>query len=319
MYNNYLNVFLCFTALARSKSTPGLVESSGKIPLEAMMITRHHTLPAGLPKQSPSSGDEETHDENSSETGAHATTTAEKNSKNDYDENCDVINVGTMTSPDSYTGGITPSQHSFRLPGYSPPISPRSLCQTPNIPTISAATPVLTNAVGSPAQLSPLSFSYTHTYPFASHPQQMNFLSPYCVSNTMNPLSSPSLATSRSDNLSSSHINLSPQNHTPQPSLLPISPGYNISNFGSVSPQSFSYDTPNDILLKEINTLRERLISLETENASMTAKLHRQQWDVEHRLSELELHMCQSSSQASTSSHDDRIERFEPVSRESII
>lgn len=306
-------------ALARSKSTPGLVESSGKIPLEAMMITRHHTLPAGLPKQSPSSGDEETHDENSLETGenAHAETTAEQYSK-ETNDNCDVITVGTMTSPDTLVGVTTTSHNSFRLPGYSPPISPRSLCQTPNIPTISAATPILTNAIGSPAQLSPLSFTYAHTYPFQNHPQQMNFLSPYCVSNTMNPLSSPSLATSRSDNLSSSHINLSPQAH-PQPTLLPVSPGYNISNYGSVSPQSFSYDTPNDVLLKEINTLRERLVSLETENASMTAKLHRQQWDVEHRLSELELHMCQSSSQASTSSHDERIERFEPVNRESII
>lgn len=284
-----------------------------------MMITRHHTLPAGLPKQSPSSGDEETHDENSMETGenAHAETTAEQYSK-ETNDNCDVLNVGTMTSPHTLVGVTTSSHNSFRLPGYSPPISPRSLCQTPNIPTISAATPILTNAIGSPAQLSPLSFTYAHTYPFQNHPQQMNFLSPYCVSNTMNPLSSPSLATSRSDNLSSSHINLSPQAH-PQPTLLPVSPGYNISNYGSVSPQSFSYDTPNDVLLKEINTLRERLVSLETENASMTAKLHRQQWDVEHRLSELELHMCQSSSQASTSSHDERIERFEPVNRESII
>lgn len=157
----------------------------------------------------------------------------------------------------------TNSYKSFRPSGYISPISSRDLCQTPSIPTISAATPILTNAIGSPAQLSPLSFTYAHTYPFQNHPQQMNFLSPYCVSNTMNPLSSPSLATSRSDNLSSSHINLSPQAH-PQPTLLPVSPGYNISNYGSVSPQSFSYDTPNDVLPKEINTLRERLVSLET-------------------------------------------------------
>jgi hypothetical protein len=279
-----------------------------------MMITRHHTLPAGLPKQSSSSGDEATHDDNSSETGdnAHADTTAEKNSV--QNEPCDVYNVGTMTSPESRTGGTTPTR-SFGLPGYSPPISHRSLCQTPNIPTVSAATPVLTNVDGSSAQLSPLNFTYNHTYPFQNHPQQIKFLSPYCVSNTMNTLSSPSLATSRSDNLSSSHINLSPQNH-PQANLVPVSPGYNVPSYGSVSPQSFSYDTPNDILLKEINTLRERLVSLESENATMTAKLNRQQWDVEHRLSELELQICQSSSQASTASHD---ERFETVNRESII
>ena len=51
----------------------------------------------------------------------------------------------------------------------------------------------------------------------------------------------------------------------------------------------------------------------------MTAKLNQQQWDVENRLSELEMHMCPSSSMASTTSQDDRQDRLEPVNRESII
>lgn len=51
----------------------------------------------------------------------------------------------------------------------------------------------------------------------------------------------------------------------------------------------------------------------------MTAKLRKKQCNVEQILSELELHMRHSSSQAGTSSHDEQIERFEPANRESII
>ena len=40
--------------LKRCKSTPGLVESAGKVPIQASCITRHHTLPAGLPTRSSS-------------------------------------------------------------------------------------------------------------------------------------------------------------------------------------------------------------------------------------------------------------------------
>jgi hypothetical protein len=36
-------------------------------------------------------------------------------------------------------------------------------------------------------------------------------------------------------------------------------------------------------LLAEIKRLRERLLTLETENASMTIKLSQQQWEVENR------------------------------------
>ena len=36
------------SVLERSRSTPGLVESAGKVPLDAMLVHRHHTLPAGL-------------------------------------------------------------------------------------------------------------------------------------------------------------------------------------------------------------------------------------------------------------------------------
>ena len=138
--------------------------------------------------------------------------------------------------------------------------------------------------------------------------------------------SSQSVALTRSDNLSSSQTNLASPTNQPyhgtfyqtQHSITPVSPGIT-SNVPSGSPASFSYETSQDVLLQEITTLRERLATLESENATMTAKLNQQQWDVENRLSELEMHMCPSSSMASTTSQDDRQDRLEPVNRESII
>nr|CAH0103879.1 unnamed protein product [Daphnia galeata] len=46
---------------------------------------------------------------------------------------------------------------------------------------------------------------------------------------------------------------------------------------------------PADALVAEINRLRERLLMLESENTSLSAKLNRQQWEVENRLAEIEM------------------------------
>ncbi|XP_050460878.1 cyclic nucleotide-gated cation channel alpha-3 isoform X5 [Cataglyphis hispanica] len=68
----------------------------------------------------------------------------------------------------------------------------------------------------------------------------------------------------------------------------------------------------HESLLAEIQRLRERLKCLETEKAAMSAKLNQQQWEVEHRLAEIEMQICGTSS---TSSVEDNNER----NRESII
>ncbi|KAL8568482.1 hypothetical protein ACOMHN_062059 [Nucella lapillus] len=65
-------------------------------------------------------------------------------------------------------------------------------------------------------------------------------------------------------------------------------------------------DNQTDILLKEISRLRERLAQLEGENTALTVKLTQQQWDVESRLNELEMHLGHSDSIASTDLSDDR-------------
>ncbi|CAG7719439.1 unnamed protein product [Allacma fusca] len=63
-------------------------------------------------------------------------------------------------------------------------------------------------------------------------------------------------------------------------------------------------DIPPDALLQEIRRLRERLVTLETENATLSLKLSQQQWEVEHRLAEIEMHICGASSAASSADEE---------------
>ncbi|ESP04339.1 hypothetical protein LOTGIDRAFT_136350 [Lottia gigantea] len=89
----------------------------------------------------------------------------------------------------------------------------------------------------------------------------------------------------------------------------------------SISPISLNSPNPqSEQLLNEIGRLRERLAQLETENSSLTVKLNQQQWDVENRLAELEMHICQSDSVASTGSGgEEKVDKMTPINRESII
>ncbi|XP_015835561.1 cyclic nucleotide-gated channel rod photoreceptor subunit alpha isoform X2 [Tribolium castaneum] len=76
---------------------------------------------------------------------------------------------------------------------------------------------------------------------------------------------------------------------------------------GTASPLLGSHEA----LESEIKRLRERLHTVETENAAMSEKLNQQQWELENRLAEIEMQICGSRS---TSSLEDN-ER----NRESII
>lgn len=67
---------------------------------------------------------------------------------------------------------------------------------------------------------------------------------------------------------------------------------------------------PADALLAEISRLRERLLMLESENASLSAKLNRQQWEVENRLAEIEMQICGASSPVDSAT-DDNERNFE--------
>ena len=66
----------------------------------------------------------------------------------------------------------------------------------------------------------------------------------------------------------------------------------------------------HEALLVEIKRLRERLVCLETENAAMSVKLNEQQWNVEHRLAEIESQICGASSTSSIEDNERNRESF---------
>ncbi|KAJ8982033.1 hypothetical protein NQ317_007743 [Molorchus minor] len=70
----------------------------------------------------------------------------------------------------------------------------------------------------------------------------------------------------------------------------------------------------HEALESEIKRLRERLHTVETENAAMSLKLHQQQWELENRLAEIEMQICGSRSSSSLAD-----EETDERNRESII
>ena len=74
----------------------------------------------------------------------------------------------------------------------------------------------------------------------------------------------------------------------------------------------------HEALEDEIKRLRNRLHTVESENISLNTKLAQQQWEVEHRLAEIEMQICGASSRGSVSSQENEQEDTER-NRESII
>lgn len=75
----------------------------------------------------------------------------------------------------------------------------------------------------------------------------------------------------------------------------------------------------HEALEGEIKRLRERLHTVESENCALNTKLTQQQWEVEHRLAEIEMQICGGSS--SSISQENEAEDLENLerNRESII
>ncbi|XP_035709498.1 cyclic nucleotide-gated cation channel alpha-3 isoform X2 [Folsomia candida] len=112
----------------------------------------------------------------------------------------------------------------------------------------------------------------------------------------------------------SSHLSISPlsadhvffqQHHHPHPSTVRRLSGSAGSSSHMMMGVSALLDATQDAaLLQEIRRLRERLVTLETENATLNLKLSQQQWEVEHRLAEIEMHICGASSAASSADEE---------------
>ncbi|XP_055688768.1 potassium/sodium hyperpolarization-activated cyclic nucleotide-gated channel 3 isoform X2 [Lutzomyia longipalpis] len=90
---------------------------------------------------------------------------------------------------------------------------------------------------------------------------------------------------------------------------------------GSLTHLESSGATPllgsHEVLEDEIKRLRERLHTVEAENSALNSKLSQQQWDLEHRLAEIEMQICGASS-ASSIDQENEAEEIER-NRESII
>lgn len=72
----------------------------------------------------------------------------------------------------------------------------------------------------------------------------------------------------------------------------------------------------HEVLTDEIKRLRERLHTVEAENSALNSKLSQQQWDLEHRMAEIEMQICGASS---ASSMDPNENEADERNRESII
>ncbi|XP_064639641.1 cGMP-gated cation channel alpha-1-like isoform X2 [Lineus longissimus] len=291
-------------SLARSKSTPGLVESAGKIPLEHMQMTgdypslnprpsRDHHSCSDISGEAPPS--------TTSDCNAQGHTTGPTEEKS-------AIDSGHTAPPTPYITELSQGEPpKFSLTPPSTPMSGHSPLPTTVVPNIGVSPPNITESNhGSPGLITdniPLqSFGapYSTTATLQMSPISMPLLSPggyggagssyrSSTSNLLSPALSPNLT----------HHSLSP--NQPLNTLQSMSP-----HMASSSTCSLARDPSSDILLQEISRLRERLVALETENATMSIKLNQSQWEVEQRLSEIEMHICGSDSIGSGGSGDNK-------------
>ncbi|XP_074657358.1 uncharacterized protein LOC141910564 [Tubulanus polymorphus] len=300
-------------ALSRSKSTPGLVESAGKIPIENMALAYARGLTA-------STGGLAVHSHSASAgnlSGSHPSTTSDNNEihhhvaedselppkSGQHDHITQSVTTSSVTSngtetsfPKSPHVTLTPPASPMQLTTFQRPLASH---QVPNIgiqgPSGSIVAPpnILTDNI--PLQTFGAGLISPKLSPAASHHSQHTLpirnLSPSYSPLSVSNLYSPGHA----------HVSLSPN----QP-LNTLSIPY--SSHLTSSSQSLSRDPSSEILLQEIQRLRERLVHLETENATMSIKLNQQQWEVEQRLSEIEMHICGSDSIGSVGSNGDNKE-----------
>ncbi|XP_052126082.1 cyclic nucleotide-gated cation channel alpha-3 isoform X2 [Frankliniella occidentalis] len=82
------------------------------------------------------------------------------------------------------------------------------------------------------------------------------------------------------------------------------------SRAGSLVPQALQAmqlqdETGEAALRAKIQSLQEQLARVQTENASLSAKLSQQRWEVDQRLLDIEMHICGASS-GNSSAADDR-------------
>lgn len=256
-------------AMGRSRSTPGLVESKGKVPVSDSDIQqKEHT--------SASTATLVTDEDN------EKTLLAEK----DDGDMTSLVSEDTSTIRGSKTAvpkSITPQQFAQIIPGQSALIYPAAGAHllAPNVTLMNFDNRNQQAGLYPSAQI-----------PFYTAPSQQ--YSPFCglsPAASTNHLSIPSnsacMGTPSPNYVSddNSAISMQQQQQPPPP------PPQSLQSVASINSQQ-----SQEALMSEIKRLRERLITVETENASMSMKLSQQHWQVENRLTELEMQICSATS-----------------------
>ncbi|KAH7641150.1 cyclic nucleotide-gated channel rod photoreceptor subunit alpha-like [Dermatophagoides farinae] len=156
-----------------------------------------------------------------------------------------------------------------------------------------------------PSSSSPLQLPHTHQFLQAQHLHPHHLHHQFTPSSSSYCTISPAASTNQLPIFSNSATPILVQQQQQQ---TPSSINNNNSNnnlCGSDDTNSYNniqIEFPTqDALLSEIKRLRERLLTLETENASMSMKLNQQQWQVENRLAEIE-HQISSAASANSCS-----------------
>ena len=295
---------LCLTlsvALPRSKSTPGLVESRGKVPLEQMIV--HHfmsetnkdltpppSLCSGISGRGEGAGSERQFSFHSgSGELAAGLATGQTEPSGDITHSMTVSSITSYVtdssgkkSPHGATGGHASPAH---RPRESPPYSENT--EAASFP------PVCTNP------FTAMHHGFHTTAPTPSTIAMAGALLPRTAQTTaVSPFPTPATAfheyftpfppdglpgRKQGSPLSTSQI-------LPPVQRVATASGVTMS----ASASSLPVDPNTEVLLAEITHLRDRLQTLETENSSMSKKLNQQKWEVEHRLAEIEMHLCGS-------------------------
>ncbi|KAH9416785.1 hypothetical protein DERP_011900 [Dermatophagoides pteronyssinus] len=314
-------------AMGRSKSTPGLVESKGKIPVNNLNI-----LQAMKENQSASTA-----------TLIKADVEDDENENDDLNMNGEKIINGKQQQDDGNLDETIESTSSMDTMKASSKDSHQNHQGQSLIAQQNCCDQILQNKTiahqqqqqqTSTAFLSPSILATTNNY----HQQQQQTPQTLIYSHLL----SPNVALVNFDQRS--------QQHTPSPSTMQqTTTNNNNNNFYPSSPQMPHHISPSslhqqqflqaqhphhphhhhhfntspspyctindnssynniqiefptqDALLSEIKRLRERLLTMETENASMSMKLNQQQWQVENRLAEIE-HQISSAASANSCS-----------------
>lgn len=239
--------------MGRSRSTPGLVESRGKVPINQMQSNRKEITSASTATLL--TDDDYKLEERMLEAKAQ-----------EMNETMSNTSEGSLRNDSQVILRLQPSESGQgNLNITSSPIINQTQSQLlyPNYQ--SNYSPMINYDRRSPLPHTPLQLPSNQPFHFLSQPSdRVNHLSSICTISPANSISQLPVPQSVPFPCSSPLLNNEPH-HMHQ----------------IVPPDQIS--SQDQALIAEIQRLRNRLITLETENASMTIKLNQQQWEVENR------------------------------------